>query len=116
MGDRIKFFTNSSYLFCKKSNYDRNHIFIKYIISNNILKHFTKIIPELVRKNDNWLFIIKYCFDKGNLRKDGHRALILIFIFLKLSFIFKLKSLNHNKFITTEILITRINLKLNNYF
>ena len=59
---------------------------------------------------------MKHCFGKGNLRKDEYRASILIFIFLELSSIFKSKSLNYNKFITAKISITRINLKLNNYF
>jgi len=114
-GERIKFFSNGSCPFCKKINYDRNHMLFECRISNRIITYFTKIIPNLILYEDDWLYITKRCFGKGKIKKDGLKASILILIFLEISSIFKQKTHDPDKFITSEISITRIKLKLKNF-
>ena len=84
-------------------------------ISNRIITYFTKIIPNLILYEDDWLYITKRCFGKGKIKKDRLKASILILIFLEISFIFKQKTHDPDKFITFEISITRIKLKLKNF-
>jgi len=83
-------------------------------ISNSIFNYFTNLIPNLTKHNDNWLLITKRCFGNGTFKKDGPKVSVLILIFLEIFSIFKLKANEPDKFISPEISITRIKMKLNN--